>query len=76
MSVQTQYQGKMWSDEVIQELGYILWSCIKKLFNWYSCSTQVKAMHSKAKRREKELYLSCLNQCMVIYACDHGEDYC
>jgi hypothetical protein len=64
VSVQTKYQGKMWPDEVTQELGYMLRSCIKKLLNWYILAT----LKSKptGKRREKELYLSSLNQCIYV----------
>jgi hypothetical protein len=54
VSVQTKFEGKCaWSDESmhIQELRYILWSCINKLYIQlvYSYFTQVKSQ-SKAKR--------------------------
>ena len=66
----------MWSDEVKQELGYILWSCIKKLFNWYSCSTQVKAMHMQQSKAKRKGTVFKLFKSMHGYICDHGEDYC
>jgi hypothetical protein len=50
---------------------------IKKLFNWYSCSTQVKA-HSKAKQSEEKRKVTVfkLFKSMHGHICDHGEDYC
>ena len=55
----------------IQELRYILCSCIKKLYSTGILATLKSKL--TAKRRERELYLSSLLSNADI--CD-GEDYC
>ena len=53
----------------IQELRYILWSCIKKLYSTGILAT----LKSKLTAKRRELYLSSLLSNADI--CD-GEDYC